>query len=499
MPLQIRRGTELERSALTSINGLVVGELLFTTDGGKLYIGDGATPGGIVATSFTSGDAKDAAGAAITAGSHQSISFTYNSVSKTISSTLNLSDYQGTIKADSFKGSLLADDGSSMGGIVLVDATDGSVNLDGTVKGNIVPDLNITYDIGTPALRFKDLYLSGTSLHLGSAIITASGTAIDLPLGSTLGGVPIAGGDTSDFKGNIVADDSTIIVNTATKVVTAGGGFIGSLTGNVTGSVTGNIFTNLIDSADSSDIAFTPSVVFNSDITVDNEIIAKNINVVGNITVGDLTEKIRMLGRAEGPVIQSLSEELVLESAAVAGPQVRVNIKSSATTAGSILTGAPGIQLLDLRSYKNGATAPNPGDIAAGDILGGISFTGVMTSTLSQISCAMGVQADPNGTLTSTHIPSKFFFLANANTSGGGFKFMTFDSQGRLAVNQETAAATLDVNGFAKLAVLTAAPASPANGMIAIADGTSWDPAGTGKSVMVVYLAGGWRVSATAP
>ena len=60
-------------------------------------------------------------------------------------------------------------------------------------------------------------------------------------------------------------------------------------------------------------------------------------------------------------------------------------------------------------------------------------------------------------------------------------------------------AATLDVNGFAKLAVLTSAPGSPADGMVAIADGTSWNPAGTGKSVMVVYLAGGWRVAATAP
>ena len=293
MPLQIRRGTELERTALTAINGLVVGELLFTTDSGKLYVGNGTTPGGIVATSFSTDDAKDAAGAAITAGTHQSLSFTYDSIGKTISSTLNLSDYQGTIKANSFKGSLLADDGSSLGGLTLVDATNGSVNLDGTVKGNIVPDLNITYDIGTPLLRFKDLYLSGTSLHLGNAVITSSGTAIDLPLGSTLGGVPIAGGDTSDFKGNIVADDSTIIVNTATKVVAAGGGFIGNLNGNVTGNVsgntTGNIFTNLIDSADSSAIITVPTMIFASDVIVENELqVATNINVLKNLTVNEV-------------------------------------------------------------------------------------------------------------------------------------------------------------------------------------------------------------------
>jgi hypothetical protein len=80
---------------------------------------------------------------------------------------------------------------------------------------------------------------------------------------------------------------------------------------------------------------------------------------------------------------------------------------------------------------------------------------------------------------------------------------MTFDSLGRLAVNQETAAATLDVNGFAKLAILDEEPASPANGMIAIADGDAidgWDPLGNGKQSMVVRLGGAWvQIAAAAP
>lgn len=254
MPLQIRRGTEAERQSLTSVNGLVVGELLYVTDDRKLYVGTGNYPGapssgptawwkGTVATSYNDNDAKAAAGAALIGGTHQSIAFTYDNITKTISSTLDLSDYNGTIKAGSFKGSVLTDDGSTLGGITLVDATNGSINLDGTVKGDIVPDLNITYDIGSPLLRFKDLYLSGSSIYLGNAVITANGTAVNLPAGTTIGGLPLgSGGD--DSKGNVVADDSTIIVNTATKVVTAGGGFSGNLTGNVLGDVTGSVFAN---------------------------------------------------------------------------------------------------------------------------------------------------------------------------------------------------------------------------------------------------------------
>jgi hypothetical protein len=70
---------------------------------------------------------------------------------------------------------------------------------------------------------------------------------------------------------------------------------------------------------------------------------------------------------------------------------------------------------------------------------------------------------------------------------------MSFDSLGRLAVNQENASATLDVNGYAKLAVLDTAPTSPQNGSIAIADGTGWNPLGTGVQQVVIYLDGVWK------
>ena len=47
---------------------------------------------------------------------------------------------------------------------------------------------------------------------------------------------------------------------------------------------------------------------------------------------------------------------------------------------------------------------------------------------------------------------------------------------------------------FAKLAVLTAEPTSPAAGMIAIADGATWDPSGANptKQQAVIYLGTAW-------
>ena len=46
MALQIRRGTDTQRQALSGVNTPIAGELLYTTDNKKLHIGDGTTAGG---------------------------------------------------------------------------------------------------------------------------------------------------------------------------------------------------------------------------------------------------------------------------------------------------------------------------------------------------------------------------------------------------------------------------------------------------------------------
>ena len=45
-----------------------------------------------------------------------------------------------------------------------------------TVSGSIVPDANVTYDLGSPTYSFKDLYLSGNTLYFGGATIKTDAT-----------------------------------------------------------------------------------------------------------------------------------------------------------------------------------------------------------------------------------------------------------------------------------------------------------------------------------
>ncbi len=136
----------------------------------------------------------------------------------------------------------------------------------------------------------------------------------------------------------------------------------------------------------------------------------------------------------------------------------------------------------------------NHGDIASGDLLSLISFTGHQHSTLTDSYTLFGVQADPAGTTSSSHIPTKFFFVPQPATSLDPFPFMTFDCKGRLAVNQENALSTVDINGVMRLVKQSAAPDSPVEGMIAVADRTNWDPAlvGSGGSYPVYYDGTSW-------
>ena len=172
MPLQIRRGTEAERQLLASPPQQ--GELVYITDSEQLYVGDGTsllrdiTP----ITGYTDENALDYIGSVLDAGPHTGISFAHddgaNTISATIDPTQNLTTLTvtgntslGTTTVDgnlAVTGKLTADFNGTISGddsTILVDGVDNKINLDGTVKGHIVPNVTETYDIGTNLLKFR--------------------------------------------------------------------------------------------------------------------------------------------------------------------------------------------------------------------------------------------------------------------------------------------------------------------------------------------------------
>ena len=55
------------------------------------------------------------------------------------------------------------------------DTMTGNLNVAATIiSQNIVPNLDVTYDLGTPEKRFRDLYLSGATLYLGNTQVSTT-------------------------------------------------------------------------------------------------------------------------------------------------------------------------------------------------------------------------------------------------------------------------------------------------------------------------------------
>ena len=145
MALQIRRGLQTALPATPAD-----GELLYATDTGNLYIGVSGTP-----TIVNSGG-----GGGATA----------------ISDLSDVTSISGITAGQA----LLWDSGTSkfVAGNIPAGYADADVQTflgGGTLAGHIIPATDVTYDLGSATYKFRDLYLSGTTITLGTKTISVTG------------------------------------------------------------------------------------------------------------------------------------------------------------------------------------------------------------------------------------------------------------------------------------------------------------------------------------
>ena len=88
---------------------------------------------------------------------------------------------------------------------------------------HLLPDANITYDLGSPTKRWRDIYLSGNTMNLGGNKITSDGNGLNFsdadgnPVGLTTGEVIVSGSGGTVTLG-IDAEGNLSQTNTATGV-----------------------------------------------------------------------------------------------------------------------------------------------------------------------------------------------------------------------------------------------------------------------------------------
>jgi hypothetical protein len=370
--------------------------------------------------------------------------------------------------------------------------------------------------------RGTDAQRSGITFDMGEIVWTTDGQQLWVGDGLTQGGSPVVGANVAGFGlaydpttrrlevAGLSADNITNGVNNkffATELAqdAAASLFVNGTHSNISfvyDDALGQInATVTLDGIGLTDVVAdtTPQLGGNLDLN------QRDITGLGNI---DITGNINIIGDIEnvGSVTTSgltTTEEFFELTHGIEGRCTTLLRKMPLAVAHTV------VESVTEGSYGSGinittarVSLDEPEAVVAGDSLYSETVAGY-DGTAYQYTSALVHLVDPFGTVATDAVPGSVGLVVWGNPDTSDLsKGMWLNSVGRVSIGRSpnvAVEATLDVNGFAKLAVLTAAPATPSNGMIAIADGTTWDPAGTGKSVMVVYLGGGWRVAATAP
>ena len=150
--------------------------------------------------------------------------------------------------------------------------------ITGNITGNLIPSANVTYNLGNPTNAFKDLYLSGNSIYLGSQTISSDASGISISSGN--------------FSANNLSAANGI---TAGTVISAAGNITGgnlnaaglSLSSNVVSNlnVTANIASGNITSPG---LISAAGNITGSNIIASAAVSAVSVSASGNITAGNI-------------------------------------------------------------------------------------------------------------------------------------------------------------------------------------------------------------------
>ena len=133
MAFRIRRGTDTERLSIAPAEG----ELLYTTDTGNIYVGDGSTTGGNLVTTSLLDETSPELGANLDLGGNNIVG----------TGNINIT---GTITAT--------------GDINLGDGAEDNVIVGGQIQSSLIPSVDNTYNLGDQASAWKNGFFEGLNV-----------------------------------------------------------------------------------------------------------------------------------------------------------------------------------------------------------------------------------------------------------------------------------------------------------------------------------------------
>jgi len=526
MALQIRRGSEAQRQALSGIDAPAEGELLYDKSTKKLFIGDGITAGGHEAGYFSS---VEVAGqdTLLSTGANSSLTvvagtnITLTTDDSTNSLTINgPANYNGGIVAQ-----------LTVGEEYVADPTDSYVDFEGsgsrlmrmganvstfaqefgpTVQFNAYRDTPTNNDTGLQ-FEFRQSTLGG----LDSVIATIKSVVTNVANGNEAGklvfGVAdaadivsidstgvvgnltgdVTGDVTGDLKGSVFADDSSMLVDAIN------GNFFGNLNGNVTGNVTGILTGDVKGSVfadDSTVLVDGPAGVLRGqlfgDVTGDvyGRLITPQLEIVNNSIVSRSgNESISM--NPSGTGVVNISSNLITNGLLISGPATDGSSGDGSITVVSQNSTTLSLRLLEIHDTPLGA----------GGVVFGRARGSVVTQTTVQNNDSIktlvfsghdgtdyrfssSISAGVDGAVSANYVPGKLEF-STAHTDGTPISRMT------VSATSVSSTVPFKLPVYANDTARSAAIATPQQGMmIFMQSGTA--PAATNQ--MQVYNGSNW-------
>lgn len=187
MALRLRRGTDAERLTITPLQA----ELIYTTDTKKLYVGDGATQGGVLVGPV------DVSAFDLVNDTSPQLGGDLDLNGNNITGTGNI-NIDGTITAT--------------GNIGLGDADNDTITVSGVINSHLRPALDSSFTLGTQSRRWQNIFTAGLD-------VDQTLTAQNIVINDTI------------INGN----DSSILYNADTDTLTAT---------NIDGNLTGSVFSD---------------------------------------------------------------------------------------------------------------------------------------------------------------------------------------------------------------------------------------------------------------
>ena len=316
-----------------------------------------------------------------------------------------------------YSGGVVVVTGNVSGGNLVTAGTAnvGNLNVTGNVTSALLPNANVTYDLGSDTQRWKDLYLANSTIYLGNANIKANGTSI--AMSGNLSGSNISTGGTLSVTGNAnVGNLGTAGLIVATGNVTGGNittGGVVAATGNVTGgnlNTSGNVNASIIvaggtgmylsagpsgyinfftTGGDKASISDTGNIT-GSNVIANSTVFAGTANVSGNVNAGNIITGGTVSATGNGTFGN------------VSATTFTGALSGAATTAGTVTTAAQpnitSVGTLTTVSVSGNANVGNLGTagllVATGNVTGGNLVTGGLVNATGNLVTSANVVTD---------------------------------------------------------------------------------------------------------